>query len=1811
MKKTAVLILLFCLLQMIAFSALAAAQINSLGFTIGSKSAQSMEVHFNLPEFEIEEVNLGGASYQKVKVENAGYLIEDGMPELPTMSAMIAIPNRGSVRIEMIDTQTKMIKHILPYPSQGSNNEENPRNVLLNSALYLGSQTYPQDLVLISEPQIMRDFRVINLQVQPFAWDSATRDLAVSEQVSFRLVFTDEPGINELETTGVITPVFDRMYNALILNYRDLRPDYIPAVPEKIVMIYGAFADASYNTMVSNFANWKRQKGADVTLVSTTVAGSSTTAIKTYLQNLYNNPLTRFDHIVIIGDVTGSFAVPSYTTNGYGDYPYQMLAGGDQLGDVTIGRISAETTTQLDVILTKIYLYERDIDLPSAQWLNRMLLVGDSAQSGISVIYMQRYIRELSLLTNPDYTYTMLTQNSPAPSAMNQAINQGVGFFNYRGYIGMSGWSPTESLINGVKLPHAVIITCSTGSFGGTATTESFIRLGTAAVPKGAVTAIGMDTSGTHTMPNNALCGAVWDGIFAQDMRSMGEALLYSKLFMAKMFATANSGVVSSFTQWCNLMGDPTMEVYTGIPHSFAITAPSTLPLGLNAVDFFVVDQMGFPVHDAVVTVMQNGSIISRAFSDAAGLVVLNMSVPLVTGDAIITVAKHDFKPLIQTIPVPATGSLVTNMVLIDDDNVGNSQGNGNFNANSGETLELLIGVRNSTTATISGISGYAVCSSPFATVVDSLVSFESIAAGEVQFNLVPVLVQVAANTPNNSLLRLTLHLTDSGLVTYEVACYVSVTDASLRVTSYAVADGGNSVLDPGESAPLNITLFNSGTVTAMNITGELFSDNDLVTVTDSLGFFGNITVNNQASTLVDNFTLHGRNLVLPGMIIPLRLKLTNDDGFLQWVYFNLTVGNVTVHDPLGPDAYGYIIYDDTDTGYVECPVYEWIGIAPAEGGSGTALNISDPGYSGEGDATSANSLAVVNLPFTFNFYGRPYQQITVCSNGFLAMGVTENGEFRNYRLPGPMGPGGMIAPFWDDLATVAGSGIYTWHDSANHRFIVEWYHLGNGSQTSTMETFQVILHDPVYYPTSMGDGPIKIQYHTFNNVDASTTNYTHGVYSTIGIKSPDHRMGLEYSFNNQYPTAASPLGNGRALYITNIPVYHENAYLVLGETVINDSNGNQIVEAGETVELGQQLLNIGSGSADAIITTLTTVDPMVTIVNGTSTYFPIAGDGTGFNRDAFIFTVSPQCPPNHNIPFLLNIVSSTGSWERTFSIPVRGSGLSFESFFINDIAGNNNGIADPNESIVLIVNVKNVSEVNTINLTGALSTTNPNMTIQNSVQAKPLLAPNDIAQFVYPVQIGNIPPSTYVPVSFNVIGENAPTETGTFTVGIGTSGVNHDFENNNGNFVSESGWAWGTPSQTTAHSGVKLWATNLSGQYPNNANFILKTQPISVGNGAVLSFWHMLQCENSWDGGNVAVSNNGGTAWTIIPPATGGSYITNVIGMGEPGFSGGPSTWTEVTFNLSQFANQEIIIRWRFGSDNSVQGNGWFIDDVMITGYSIKTGIISGTVTLSNPDNPQSATVASQDRFVTNPDSDGDYALYLPSGTYNLTASMPFYQSMSSPPITLTEQALTFTQDFILIYLPAPVGLAVYCEPNQSLVTLTWSEPADPMYPVLAYKIYRKMGPGNYSLIGQVTEPGYVDNLTLEGHYWYYVSPLYSAGDGAPSEIVDLIYPVVSNPDDITVIPVNALSANFPNPFNPATTISYSVAKAGEVSLKVYNTKGQLVKTLVGENKASGKHTAVWNGTDDHGKPVSSGMYLYRMQTGKFTSTRKMMLMK
>ncbi|MCK4653417.1 MAG: T9SS type A sorting domain-containing protein [Candidatus Cloacimonetes bacterium] len=117
--------------------------------------------------------------------------------------------------------------------------------------------------------------------------------------------------------------------------------------------------------------------------------------------------------------------------------------------------------------------------------------------------------------------------------------------------------------------------------------------------------------------------------------------------------------------------------------------------------------------------------------------------------------------------------------------------------------------------------------------------------------------------------------------------------------------------------------------------------------------------------------------------------------------------------------------------------------------------------------------------------------------------------------------------------------------------------------------------------------------------------------------------------------------------------------------------------------------------------------------------------------------------------------------------------------------------------------------------------------------------------------------------------------------------------------------------------------------------------------------------------------------------------------------------------------------------------------------------------------------------------------------------------------------------------------------------------------------------------------------------------------------------YPIENFSFDILHVPTGTLAnnilidysaiqmTNYPNPFNPETKIQYSIPQETNIVVKIYNIKGQKIKTLVNEVLPAGEHSAIWNGKDSNGNRVSSGIYFYKLKAGDFQKVKKMILLK
>jgi len=156
-----------------------------------------------------------------------------------------------------------------------------------------------------------------------------------------------------------------------------------------------------------------------------------------------------------------------------------------------------------------------------------------------------------------------------------------------------------------------------------------------------------------------------------------------------------------------------------------------------------------------------------------------------------------------------------------------------------------------------------------------------------------------------------------------------------------------------------------------------------------------------------------------------------------------------------------------------------------------------------------------------------------------------------------------------------------------------------------------------------------------------------------------------------------------------------------------------------------------------------------------------------------------------------------------------------------------------------------------------------------------------------------------------------------------------------------------------------------------------------------------------------------------------------------------------------------------------------------------------------------------------------------------------------------------------------------------------------------IGYNVYR-----DDVLIGSPVSGFYLDTNVPGGTHIYYVTAVYEDPDGesGPSNLVEVD---VQDADDPVIPLVTKLNGNYPNPFNPVTNIKYAVSEAGPVSIDIYNIKGEKVKSLVNELMEANYYITEWDGTDDNQNSVSSGVYFYKMKAGRYTSTKKMILMK
>jgi hypothetical protein len=1441
-----------------------------------------------LPALAAQSIEIGGETYQLLEIAGGAYAGGEGEPMLPTFSRLIQIPDRAGVTFEVTTLATSELSGYRPLPHQPDEGD----TFVIDRALYESHQLIGEEPVRIGEPAIARGLRVVPITFSPVRYDPTQDRIEVAERISVEVRFA---GVDLRNTPTAqhnrIPPSFDRLYRSLVVNYEGPREDqevilgsYVLVCPDNATVI----------DLLQPLVEWRTRKGYEVHLATTAETGASREQIRDWLENAYYTWDNPPEYVTLIGDVSGVIATP-YWTYGYGetDHTYVLWEGGDFLPEAHLGRISVESYDQLEICVNKMVGYESTPYMGETDWYTRACLTGDPSYSGLTCVQIMQWLK--IRLLEQGYTEVDTIFSSPFVSQMTASLNSGVTAFSYRGYMGMSGFGTGDiyALQNGWKLPYAINITCSTGSYaGGTARSEAWMRAGTAPDGvRGGIASIGTATSGTHTRYNNCMMYGIWRAIYWEDQFTFGESLTRGKYELYLNYGVGDPGAYATWVHLNNLMGDSAGEIWTAVPAPIAVTHPASIPQGANAAHLEVRSGLE-PVPDARVCLWNGTDTHVIGYTNAEGQVDIPINA-WVPGEMQVTVTKHDHHPYLASVPIAPEDLFVGYLGhLIDDDGTDESSGNDDRIVNPGETLELPVNLRNFGSEIAPGVGGTLTCDDPYVTLVDDSEEFGDIDPGWTAWSEDDFGITVGSGTPNGHLIRLMLEL-QSGAETWSSLIDLPVVAAELYYDDVTLYDMGSQI-DPGDQGEISVAITNLGGADATGVTADLLSNSGWVTVTDASGSFGDIGVGATGENAADRFAVSADPECFEGHLADMVLVLEFSDGARDTAYFVLEVGSTASTDPTGPDAYGYYAFDNTDTGYDQAPTYVWIEIDPNHGGPGTDVGLND--FSGPGGDDSRT----VDLPFPFTYYGETFDRVTICSNGWMSMGSTYLSNRRNWNIPAAGAPDHMIAPMWDNLYQWGLDRVCQWHDAANHRYIVQWGRMRNNADGSTVN-FEVILYDPAHYETPTGDGEILFQYESFSNPDATQH------YSTTGIENGDQTDGVCYSYYNRYTGGSATIASGRAILFTPIPNQPRGT---LSGLVLNATDGDVPIEEADVriLELGEEITTGADGSYQIGIPvgTYTLVADHVSFAPDTAWSVEIVQSETtaiDFHLDDDLAPQVTQTTQLFNTgndqgPYVVystisdfsTLVSTTlvyriraGNWIETPMTPL-GS-----DYYRAAIPG------QPPETLIEYY-------VRATDVGGLVGTDPPN-------------APQALYGFwvLEPLLLADFEEGTSDWEHYAV--------TGGFLDQWHLSAER--------NHTPVGGWSW-------------KFGTEGPGTYAEYGDGALELPPVELtGDPVTLSFWHWIAAEVeetqpgfAYDGALVEASVDGGD-WTLISPF--GGYPYRILVGGDPGpfpaetpvFSG-RRNWTQTQIQLSGLEGG-VRIRLRFGSDGSNGLEGWYVDDLQI----------------------------------------------------------------------------------------------------------------------------------------------------------------------------------------------------------------------------------------------------------------------------------------
>lgn len=395
-----------------------------------------------------------------------------GQANLPVISKLIEVPHGAEIVVnikgyteEVINLNDYGLFKIAPtQPSYAKNTPDGEYYFVIDQDYYSSDELETSPLVKTEISGIMRGIRLGRIEIRPWHYNPVENTLIVYNNLDFEVNFVNaDLALTEEMKNKYYTPEYEGAYKS-VLNYipsatRDAFSNY--AAPIKYVIV----ANNIFETTLQPFVQWKTKQGYNV-IEHYVASGTANTTIKTYLQNLYNAGTSSDPaplYVLIIGDHNGNYSIPAFASTAstpssahITDLYFATYDGGsDNIPDLFYGRISANTTTELQNALDKILPYEQ-YDIPDGNYLNNcMMIAGVDASfakshgDGTISYGISEYFNEAHGFSNIYAYYHTLTSgtynimsstNSGASADIKSRITSGVGFANYTAHCNYNGW---------------------------------------------------------------------------------------------------------------------------------------------------------------------------------------------------------------------------------------------------------------------------------------------------------------------------------------------------------------------------------------------------------------------------------------------------------------------------------------------------------------------------------------------------------------------------------------------------------------------------------------------------------------------------------------------------------------------------------------------------------------------------------------------------------------------------------------------------------------------------------------------------------------------------------------------------------------------------------------------------------------------------------------------------------------------------------------------------------------------------------------------------------------------------------------------------------------------------------------------------------------------------------------------------------------------------------------------------------------------------------------------------------------------------